>query len=128
MKLFRLAVRAAVLLTTGPPLLAMAACTASTVTTLQALSGPAADVQTVSAATAQQYAADYYLPPPDGRNDPDRRWPDPLTADPLTAAPGTEASGGRDLGIKASGQFAAPWHAVGRDHDVIVSAYQGFKP
>jgi hypothetical protein len=95
MKIFRLAVRAAVLLTTGPPLLAMAACTASTVTTLQALSGPAADIQTVSAATAQQYAADYYLSALDGRSDP---------------------------------QFGAPWHAVGRDHDVIVSAYQGFKP
>jgi hypothetical protein len=52
MKIISLAIRAAVLLTTGPPLLAMTACTASTVTTLRFISGPAADFQAVPAATA----------------------------------------------------------------------------
>ena len=52
MKIISLAIRAAVLLTTGPPLLAMTACTASTVTTLRFISGPAAAFQAVPAAAA----------------------------------------------------------------------------
>lgn len=123
MKLFRLAVRAAVLLTTGPPLVAMAACTASTVTTLQALSGPAADVRAVPAATAQQYAVRYLRLLHD-RSDSRRRFAATVTKAPA-ALP---APSGPGLVIKASGQSSGPLPGAGPDHDVIVSAYRAVKP